>query len=316
MESIYSVADFDVLLYEADNTELNILIDNVIDMLLEQELNVWNRLSQSDMRKYFKFCLRLYYTGTHGKILSRMGKQIVPSYTRDLCEIFLVPRNVRDIFREYCRPMSDRGVIYIPEIDHVLPKTGTSPYDLCGLDNIRVFKIHTMMRNLAEGRPTLSMVHVSSEALADVAVSLYHSDDKYYWHAKQLPDWRLKSFYLLRHFRFAQKSDDATISSNDPSGSNVVPPSNTGRTSSTASSSTNVTSTARLTVFNRTPQNYANCVEVSDNRFVNGVMGFVTLPTTLVPFYFETRFPSGEEHSKTPPPKRVSEESKPRRNKG
>nr|QXV86424.1 coat protein [Partitiviridae sp.] len=157
----------------------------------------WATLSNKQIYDILMSAIALYYHLTHRDILVYCGKEVpIPYDLKVLSTQLKVPRFVRDIAREFCRPMYFNNNIYIPELEF---KEGLACYYADLFKNIKDI-LPTW--DYAMKRLECEIVEICAEAPSPVPISFFDPYSQEIWMAKQLPEWRLEAFLYLRHLKY------------------------------------------------------------------------------------------------------------------
>lgn len=159
--------------------------------------NGWCMFTQTEVFDLMTAVINLYYFKTHSMILLHCGRQVpIPEKLKLLTEQLRVPRYMRDIAREFCRPMIFNNNIYLPDIKFV-NSYGESAADLFSPIKDTLMKWEYTITKLG-----CDVVSIETEAPRPVPISFYDSTSQEIWMAKQLPEWRLEAFLYLRHLKY------------------------------------------------------------------------------------------------------------------
>lgn len=159
--------------------------------------NGWCRFSSEEIFNIMVSVIKLYYFKSHSLILMREGRQVpYPDKIKLLSEQLKVPRYVRDIAREFCRPMMFNNNVYLPDIRFDSP---------CGESVVDMFS--TIKDTLSKWDYTINkvgceVVSIDTESPSPVPISFYDSISQEIWMAKQLPEWRIEAVLYLRHLKY------------------------------------------------------------------------------------------------------------------
>lgn len=159
--------------------------------------NGWCRFSFEEVYNIMISAIKLYYFKTHSLILLREGRNVpLPDKLRLLSEQLKVPRYIRDIVREFCRPMIFNQNIYLPDIkfDHSFGESGVNLFS--DIRDVLSKWDYTISKVGCE------IVSIDMEAPSPVPISFYDSVSQEIWMAKQLPEWRLEAVLYLRHLKY------------------------------------------------------------------------------------------------------------------
>lgn len=159
--------------------------------------NGWSLFDKQEVYNIMMTVIKLYYFKTHSMVLISCGRKVpFPDQLRLLAEQIKVPRYIRDIAREFCRPMIFNNTIYLPDIVY------EGPAGLTGADLFSSVKDSLMKWEYTINRIGCDIVDIETESPAPVPISFYDSVSQEIWMAKQLPAWRLEAFLYLRHLKY------------------------------------------------------------------------------------------------------------------
>lgn len=156
--------------------------------------NAWARMSEEEVKCVLITALKLYFFKTHFHVLSVEGRE---TPTQDelaaISAELRVPRFIRDIIRELCRPMASNSTLYLPDIRYTrapatIPLFGIfGPIPLLGRWNLA-------MRDIG-----YELVALDAEAPKPSPLSFFREESTEVFAVSQLESWRLAAVGRLRH---------------------------------------------------------------------------------------------------------------------
>lgn len=159
--------------------------------------NGWSRFSADDVFNLIMSAIKVYYFKTHSLILMSQGRKVpLPEELKVLTEQLKVPRFVRDIARELCRPMIFNNNIYLPNFEFEGAKGEF------GCDIFYPIKDILMKWDYTISKIQCEVVKIEAESPVPVPLSFYDPFSQDIWMAKQLPEWRIEAVLYLRHLRY------------------------------------------------------------------------------------------------------------------
>lgn len=157
--------------------------------------NVWSKIDHSEIEKIVTSAIKIYYFKTHYKKLLAHRRDVPPmEYLNIVSSMIRVPRLVRDLCREFCRPMYLQDCIFIPDIIYNR------------LDNKSIYQMFEDIDVLALNRWNhvweklkLELFEIKDEAIKSVPLSFFYPETSTVYSVSQLEDWRIDAFGVLRH---------------------------------------------------------------------------------------------------------------------
>lgn len=181
------------MFYPCDLKQIGVFAEDLA-FSMSNEGSKWSKFSADEITPILLSAIKLYYFTAHGDTL-RMNSRPVPSCDelRVLRKQLKVPRFVRDLAREVCRPMKMGNTIYLPDFGYE---------ERPDVELINIFapaKDHIVKFGSFINKQGYDVVEIECEAPAVVPLSFYDEDLDEIWSAKELPDWRLEAFSYSRH---------------------------------------------------------------------------------------------------------------------
>lgn len=159
--------------------------------------NGWCKFSSDEIYNIMISVIKLYFFKSHSLILMKEGRNVpYPDKLRLLTEQLKVPRYIRDIAREFCRPMIFNNNVYLPDIKF-LHSIGESAVDLFSMIKDSLSKWDYTINKIG-----CDIVSIDTESPSPVPISFYDSISQEIWMAKQLPEWRIEAVLYLRHLKY------------------------------------------------------------------------------------------------------------------
>lgn len=282
------------VVYNLNLEQFNVYVRSLC-VTLAQDANAWYRVEEKDVQQYLTSALKAYIIVNNREM--RMNAGIFDTCYRNLFDNsnqFLVPRFFRDIFREMSRIMINGYDIYIPKVDY---KDATEVDPFKALD----FDVSKMQRIIAAcNRAKLDSVPIQVERVRPVPYSVWVQAANAVYSSSMIPQYREIAVTLLRHNRFI---DHSHPTSNPPG---YRKPSGFAQSPEIAK-----------TIETHATGLIEGVVNV-ERRTINGNTMFVSMYVdyTIVPFIGQnSRFPTDEVKSNTPPGTPQSSTGKRRRGK-
>lgn len=184
------------MFYPCDLKQIDIFAEDLA-FSMSNEGNKWSQFSKDEIAPIILSAIKLYFFTAHGDTL-RMNSRPVPSLDelRILRKQLPIPRFIRDLAREVCRPMKMGNTIYLPDLSY---EEGPN------VELINIFapiKQHIVKFSSFLNKLGYDVVEIECEAPATVPLSFYDEDLDEIWSAKELPDWRLEAFSYSRHLLY------------------------------------------------------------------------------------------------------------------
>lgn len=175
-------------------------ISRHISLCLDAFGKSWCRVSAEQVENIFRTTIYLYYFRTHCNRLIICDREVPnEQHLQALTMELKVPRFMRDVAREFARPMEFGNCIYLPDLKYFRShKSVISMFAAIG---------ETTMSHWIEAmkNTTFEMVNIIPEIIRPVPLSFYvkHRDEIY--STGQLSDWRVDAVSQLRHIHWTDK---------------------------------------------------------------------------------------------------------------
>lgn len=194
------LTEIEVLFYEPDYTYLielgSFLADNFTNT------NQWFKLNQIDIQKCIDALLAVFYFDNLREYYTRFFPSFDPLVLDAIKLNIHLPMFLRDVIREYCRPVLFGAAVCIP-----VPKSATidlmkSPYDAFDINVQTIARWNALWTQHMKGYAS-SLVHLEREVLKPARLMIYSKQyDLIYSTSNKFNDWRYDSFSILKHIRF------------------------------------------------------------------------------------------------------------------
>lgn len=120
-----------------------------------------------------------------------MQKNSVKFYPKEIARFYVVPLFIKDISREFARPMKEGLVIYLPRIE--VKKEDFIPH-----------KWGATVATLGRHYPSNEVVHITEEELNPTRLIFYCERTESIYCPIALNRYRTSAFEFLRHVRFTE----------------------------------------------------------------------------------------------------------------
>jgi hypothetical protein len=156
--------------------------------------NAWTTASSSEILELLKVALKLYFFNTHQSTLMNCKRAVPPReklefLTANIC----VPRFVRDIIREICRPMTSGGTVYLPNI--LYADLGPEVRLIDSLGAVKILPKWNFIMN----KCGYELVELGRETPRASPLSFAILEKSELFSVLPLPEWRLEAFTRTRH---------------------------------------------------------------------------------------------------------------------
>lgn len=259
--------------YEPDYSQFELLA-KILSTTTKIRPNAWFKITDDEAIAILKSYLHMYAVVNLHDLRVRAGI-IDEAYliTKEEIAHYLIPRYYRDIFREFCRPMTDGNDIWIPNLEAVKGHSLSAAFNIQPLVKGRL----NMLGNIF----AVTLVPVAEEYLKPEPITVWHESKERVFSRGPIPDYRWKALSWLKHVRFKEFSFATSESE-------------------TTSRSVITTLIQSTTIIN----NVSSSLE--DGRIlIGGATMFTRLAYPFNPpevlLDAERRFPTEESHSYTPP---------------
>lgn len=181
-----------VKFYSLNDSYLTIF-SNDLEVCITTLGSRWSNISSKDIEKILRTGLCTYYFKTHLRKLIACGIDVPSLECLDvLSQHVKIPRFIRDIFREYCRPMYLQDCIYLPSVRY--DKNKTTGINI--FEEIDSLLINTW--NHACDKLKLDIVEVNAESPKSVPLSFYHPGKGEIFAVSPLEEWRIEAFGTIK----------------------------------------------------------------------------------------------------------------------
>lgn len=240
----------------------------------------WYKLDAKSIENILLAMLKLNYVLNLRAMLVYHNKSIPDMYLMNMLQsCVLVPRFVRDMFREILRPMHHSGITYLPDISlQTLPTPQLLDmfYPISG----NLTRWHNLCQKIG-----FEMVPIFPEVVQSVSLTFYsyETDEMLSFDNIVTLDWRLESFGRTKHLVYNPTSDVE-----EPDKTLIA-------TSKKKAQEKEVIKSTVKPIYER---------EILDRRILGMIVYRYTCapyPTVLGYIPSDYRFPTDERHSQTPP---------------
>lgn len=202
MEENYNVTDTGCIFYPLNDEYLNIIGKDLSDSINSMGVS-WANIELKEIIAILKAGMKLYHFQSNYSFVSYYRRRIP---TRDQLDnfqqMFQVPRFIRDIYREMCRPMISDSTIYLPDVEYSPASAEVAYRDLFGkLPNL--FKWRYAMSKLG-----FELFDIVEERTRPEPLSWFIPDKGAIYSVRQLSSWRIEAVSRLQHLVWFDKEDD------------------------------------------------------------------------------------------------------------
>lgn len=181
--------------YSLDDEYLDTVADDLSSMF-SSFAKAWKEISREEVLHILRVGLQVYYFRTHSHILAAYGRaRPKPVELSEFARRLKVPRFVRDMYREMCRPMKSNSTVYLPDISFTAPGLEQPLFRLFG-------EIPKFARwDYACKECEFEMVEIQPESPSPCPLSFFNEDLCSVIAVSGLEDWRIEAFGILRHLK-------------------------------------------------------------------------------------------------------------------
>lgn len=176
-----------------------------ITLSLQAYGNAWTKAEPAEIKQLLVVALKIYFFNTHYRTLLLCSRVVPSKMALDyLTTCLRVPRFVRDVVREYCRPMFSNHTIYLPDIEYEKVNDDKPFTEIFG--SVDVFpKWNYMMERVG-----YDMVELVAEFPRACPLSFAVEWKMETYSIAPLEEWRLEAFSRLRHLRSVPEGGEPT----------------------------------------------------------------------------------------------------------
>jgi len=190
--------DREIRFYQPDLTGLYGVSQDIAGTM-QAQANPWHRMTENEVGEVTKVALYLYNCLTHQRYLAQKGKFFDVNLVEQFSSLLRIPRFLRDAIRETCRPMEANGEIWLPELP--LP-SGTPKTIQVLFGDVNLSRFSTAIEKL-QG---LDLVFLEPENLRPQPLSFWSVEQSKLFCLLRLPDWRMEAMMRLKHCQHSPPS--------------------------------------------------------------------------------------------------------------
>lgn len=156
----------------------------------------WAKFPDGAIEPILLTALRVYYYQNYAEVLVQCGRDRPTDMELTvLGRQFFVPRFIRDMFREICRPMVFAGNYYAPDIRYERRSYSdiTNIFD----ENVKINSMNLWM--LAWKHLGVELVELLPEGVQPAPLSFYHEPSNSIYCSSWLQPWRLEAVSYIKH---------------------------------------------------------------------------------------------------------------------
>lgn len=183
---------FRIIEYEYSLEKLTLLAKNLHTACKLKQSYVYFCHSEEDILHWFINCINIFNAYNNQYYRLRLGYEPVPMSTIEMAtQLTLIPRYVRDVCREICRPMFDGSDLYIPKTSEIYDTSPMNPKSAIYVDEFLQSRVKASLRET-----DCEFVTIIKEQLEPMPLCGYH--DGFFFSVAPVKEFRKEAMVTLQ----------------------------------------------------------------------------------------------------------------------